>query len=360
MAWVLSRFRAGDLVEVRGKEEILATLDQNACADGLPFMPEMFQYCGKRFHVSAVAHKTCDMVRQPGTGRRLQSTVHLDGLRCDGLAHDGCQAECNLFWKDEWLKPVDEREGRRARYASVRKAGAGGCTEALVIAKTRQPSGVDGDGPRYSCQATQMYEATQSLAWWDVRQYLFDIVTGNHSGRRVLRVLFLASLRRLLEHAPIGYRVVKRFSEWMHLWLSGRPIPSLNPQVQEGAQTPTGRLFFQAGDYVQIKMKSEIEQTLNQRSRNRGLMFDFEEMAPYCGRIVRVRKSVTKIIEESTGKMLTMKEPCIMLDGVVCNSEYARQRLNCPRAIPSYWREIWLRRASEPAPSEVKNQLLRD
>lgn len=360
MAWVLSRFRAGDLVEVRGKEEILATLDQNAHADGLPFMPEMFQYCGKRFHVSAVAHKTCDMVRQPGTGRRLQATVHLDGLRCDGLAHDGCQAECNLFWKDEWLKPVDEREGRRARYASVRKAGAGGCTEALVIAKTRQPSGADGDEPRYSCQATQMYEATQSLAWWDVRQYLFDVVTGNHSWRRVLRVLFLASLRRLLEHAPIGYRVVKRFSEWMHLWLSGRPIPSLYPQVKEGVPTPTGRLFFQDGDYVQIKGKSEIEQTLNQRNRNRGLMFDFEEMAPYCGSIARVRKSVTKIIEEPTGKMLTMKEPCIMLDGVVCNSEYARQRLNCPRAIPSYWREIWLRRVNEPVPSEVKDQLSHD
>lgn len=360
MAWVLSRFRAGDLVEVRGKEEILATLDQNAHADGLPFMPEMFQYCGKRFHVSAVAHKTCDMVRQPGTGRRLQATVHLDGLRCDGLAHDGCQAECNLFWKDEWLKPVDEREGRRARYASVRKAGAGGCTEALVIAKTRQPSGADGDELRYSCQATQMYEATQSLAWWDVRQYLFDVVTGNHSWRRVLRVLFLASLRRLLEHAPIGYRVVKRFSEWMHLWLSGRPIPSLYPQVKEGVPTPTGRLFFQDGDYVQIKGKSEIEQTLNQRNRNRGLMFDFEEMAPYCGSIARVRKSVTKIIEEPTGKMLTMKEPCIMLDGVVCNSEYARQRLNCPRAIPSYWREIWLRRVNEPVPSEVKDQLSHD
>jgi hypothetical protein len=31
-----------------------------------------------------------------------------------------------------------------------------------------------------------------------------------------------------------------------------------------------------------------------------------------------------------------------MLEGVVCNAEYARSRLNCPRAIPSYWREIWL------------------
>ena len=67
-------------------------------------------------------------------------------------------------------------------------------------------------------------------------------------------------------------------------------------------------------------------------------------MAPYCERIVKVRKSVTKIIDEPTGKMLHMKQPCIMLEGVVCNAEYASERLNCPRAIPCYWRELWLER----------------
>jgi hypothetical protein len=67
-------------------------------------------------------------------------------------------------------------------------------------------------------------------------------------------------------------------------------------------------------------------------------------MAPYCGREVTVHKSVVKIIEEHTGKMLHMKEPCIMLEGVVCRAEYAKCRLNCPRAIPSYWREAWLER----------------
>jgi hypothetical protein len=57
---------------------------------------------------------------------------------------------------------------------------------------------------------------------------------------------------------------------------------------------------------------------------------------------------VTKIIDEPTGKMLHMKQPCIMLEGVVCNAEYASCRLNCPRAIPSYWREIWLDRVESP------------
>src|SRR6476469_1762493 len=102
MAWTSSRFRAGEMVEVRSKEEILATLDKNACVDGLPLMPEMLQFCGRRFRVRAVAHKTCDTIHKSGS-RRLSSSVHLDDLRCDGCAHGGCEAECTLFWKDVWL-----------------------------------------------------------------------------------------------------------------------------------------------------------------------------------------------------------------------------------------------------------------
>src|SRR5262245_49125795 len=100
MSWTLSRFRAGALVEVRSKEEILATLDEHGCVDGLPFMPEMLAFCGQRFHVRAIAHKTCETVRRTWRGRRLRYTVHLADLRCDGSAHGGCQAACTLFWKD--------------------------------------------------------------------------------------------------------------------------------------------------------------------------------------------------------------------------------------------------------------------
>ena len=56
------KLRAGDWVEVRSKEEILRSLDKNGRLEGLPFMPQMFQYCGKRFRVFKRAHKTCDTV----------------------------------------------------------------------------------------------------------------------------------------------------------------------------------------------------------------------------------------------------------------------------------------------------------
>src|ERR1700726_4978131 len=99
--------RAGEWVEIRSKSEILTTLDQQSQLDGLPFMPEMFAFCGRRFRVYKSAHKTCDYSVYPFHSRRLARTVHLE-TRCDGGAHGGCQAGCLLYWKYDWLKLVSE------------------------------------------------------------------------------------------------------------------------------------------------------------------------------------------------------------------------------------------------------------
>ena len=90
-----SRLCAGDWVEVRSRSEILATLDGNGELDGMPFMPEMFAFCGQRLQVLKRAHKTCDTVF-PTRSRRVESAVHLD-TRCDGSMHGGCQAGCFCF-----------------------------------------------------------------------------------------------------------------------------------------------------------------------------------------------------------------------------------------------------------------------
>ena len=133
------------------------------------------------------------------------------------------------------------------------------------------PSGLEGKESTYSCQATRMYEATRPLAWWDVRQYVFDVVTGNRSLGRVLRVLLLAwHSRRLLPRVPIGYRFFERFHDRMHLWQTGRPSPSLNGRIPNGAQTPTGQLQLKPGESVRIKTQMEIEQTINQEGQESG------------------------------------------------------------------------------------------
>src|ERR1035438_3220535 len=100
------KLSVGDWVEVRSKQEILKTLDVNGQLDGMPFMPEMLAFCGKRFQVYKRAHKTCDTVF-PVRGRRVDQAVHLE-TRCDGQAHGGCQAGCLIFWKEAWLRRVDQ------------------------------------------------------------------------------------------------------------------------------------------------------------------------------------------------------------------------------------------------------------
>jgi hypothetical protein len=205
------------------------------------------------------------------------------------------------------------------------------------------------DEARYVCQATKHFEATKPLVWWDPRQYLFDIISRNHSVGQVLRVLWLALLRRLPAHVPFGYRVAVSLSDWMHRKLAGRPGPSRNGKIARGQPTPSGRLDLRPGEYVRVKSQAQIEETINEKGLNRGLSFYPEEMAPFCGRVYKVRSCVTQIIEELTGTMLRMKQPCIVLEGVVCSGAYASGRLNCPRAIPVYWRELWLERVSNEA-----------
>ena len=94
--------KPGDLVEVRSAAEIMATLDAGGKLDGLPFMPEMLAFSGRRLHVSKRADDTCAL----GQPRRIERTVHLEQLRCDGSAHRGCEAGCLFLWKEAWLRPV--------------------------------------------------------------------------------------------------------------------------------------------------------------------------------------------------------------------------------------------------------------
>src|SRR5215470_15687707 len=88
--------RAGEWVQVRTKEEILSTLDANGRLDELPFMPEMLGYCGTTMRAGRRSHKTCDPAIGIG-GRKMANTVHLENVRCNGSAHDGCEAGCLVF-----------------------------------------------------------------------------------------------------------------------------------------------------------------------------------------------------------------------------------------------------------------------
>jgi hypothetical protein len=86
--------------------------------------------------------------------------------------------------------------------------------------------------------------------------------------------------------------------------------------------------------------------TCDQTDKNRGMKFD-AEMVPYCGKTYRVLKRASRILDEKTGKLQELRNPCIILEGVVCQSHYSECRLFCPRSVYPFWREIWLERVSE-------------
>jgi hypothetical protein len=343
-----SEFRADEWVEVRSEQEILATLDQSGQLDGLPFMPEMFAYCGKRFRVFKRAHKTCDPPN--GTaGRRMLKTVHLEGVRCNGQAHGGCQALCLIFWKDAWLKRVNsgpESNGAGRPLASAALAGANGhCSRQDVEAATRDLSASKPDAPVFRCQSTQVHQASLPLQWWDVRQYIEDYTSGNVRLFELLRA-FSFFVYSQIAIAGIG---LGSFLRWIYDTVQkargAAPYPLRNGVIPKGAKTPSARLDLKPQETVRIRSQAEILQTLDEVNYNRGMYFD-PEMVPFTGGEYRVLARVNKIINEKTGEMMNLKNDCIILDEVVCKACYAKFRRFCPRSIYPYWREIWLDRTN--------------
>lgn len=337
------KLKVGDWVEVRTREEILQTLDEKAELDGMPFMPEMFEFCGKRFQVYKRAHKTCDTVF-PVRGRRVADAVHLE-TRCSGLAHGGCHAGCLLFWKMAWLKPLKADDVVPANTKLQIPAAA----ESIVDASTHTSDPKNGD-VTYRCQATRLPYATTNLEWWNLGQYIEDFTSGNVGIGRILSgAIYMAA--NALSRAGIGLgRPIRGFYDKFYPLWGGSPFPRRSGTVPDSEPTPVSSLNLQPGELVQIKPFPQILQTLNHNNRNRGLFFDAEEV-PYCGKKYRVLRRVERIINERTGKMQPMKTPCVILDTVICESRYSECRLSCPRSIYPYWREIWLERVS-PAGNE--------
>jgi hypothetical protein len=307
-------FGIGDWVEVRSLEEVLLTLDDTNSLAALPFMPEMAKFCGKRFRIVKSAHKTCDP-----TGcsklRRFENAVHLD-TRCDGSGHDGCEARCLIVWKTDWLKKVEPDSEARPPAAAPEDIG-----------RLQQTTRVD--AKRYRCQLTHLVDATTELRWWTIGHYIEDLTS-----RNISPMLFLKTV-------PITFAVELYSRITGHL---RRAIRRFLPKPQQIPQT-AAVLNLQPCDLVQVRSKQEILATLDANRKLRGLSFE-REMFRYCGGTYRVSHRIKKAISEHTGKMLNFKNDCIVLEGVACRGLDGLARLFCQRAALFFWREAWLRRAT--------------
>ena len=321
------KFHSGDQVTVRSPEEILSTLDADGTLDGLPFMPEMLEWCGKSLRVERRAEKTCVSVPLPAYGNRrfaANDVVILDGLRCDGQSHDGCTRGCMVFWKEDWLRHARSTDPPTS-------VGAPRGVDALVgRLKTKT------DENHYFCQSTQLYDATEAFPGdhrlWMLRVAWQEIRNGDRAVSEIVRMLVLWSRLQFL-HRLLPGRVLRGRSE----------------------RTPTESLGLEAGDLVRVKSRAEVEPTLDQQRSNRGLKMG-DEMTRFFGRRLEVKHRVGRIIDEQTGEMRELHDTVALRHaesggdlGCLCSGQLG----DCPRDELMYWREIWLDRANgnagEPA-----------
>jgi hypothetical protein len=316
-------YRAGDQVVVRSPEEILTTLDANGTLDGLPFMPEMLDFCGKPVRVHRRVEKTCLTVDPPVIPNRLfekNDVVTLDVPRCDGRDHDGCRRCCIIYWKEAWLRRADSAETTNP-------------VSEAALKQLRSRIKVKTDEHHYFCQSTEHFRATapykgRSKAWL-LGVAIREIRNGERSLFEMMRMFLRWCGLKL-------YRLVKRDE--------GLRGPNRNG-------TPTASLDLKPGERVRVKTLDQIVATLDYDRRNRGMGVCYE-MTRCCGKEAEVRARVERIIEEKTGKMRELKHTVTLKDlpgaPPLCDECLCYNELgDCPRADVMYWREIWLERANE-------------
>lgn len=301
-------------------EEILATLDENGALDGLVFMPEMAGYCRRFFCVARRAEQVCtDNAPVPPGESRVRAFCHndvvtLDGVRCSGCAHGGCQRGCTIFWKEAWLVPARNHLPRQDLPAP----------DIEILSRSLHASTAEG---RYNCQSGALLRATHHLSGWHRwRKCYTNVRVGNYRWFEMARML--------------------------GTWLGGRVHQRIFGIHPRGTQKPTPdeTLQLRPGELVEVKSLREIIGTLDRKGRNRGLHFS-TDMIAHCGRRYRVRARTKTLIGDGTGLPHHLKNT-VILEDVICNSAiYAFG--GCCRDDFLYWREIWLHRIAEPNTSTL-------
>jgi hypothetical protein len=306
-----TQLRSGDVVEVRNPDEIAKTLDERGTLDQLPFMPEMLEYCGRRFRVSRRVVKVCGSGMKTGMflGEfRTDDVVLLEGLRCSGVDHDGCQKSCAIFWREAWLRKVDDG----AKPSLVQPAAS---EQLRARLRTSLGSNI------YFCQASELLKATRKLTKLERYSNWLGEIRARNCG-------------------PL--EMARRISIWV-LWKARRVLFGHYGRGKTKS-TPTERLNLQPGDWVEVKPIESISKTLDQRAHNRGLYFS-PDMRLLCGQRRRVERRIEKLIVDGTGEMRKLHDT-VFLEGSHCGCPYIALG-GCSRCEFVYWREIWLRRCDD-------------
>lgn len=101
---------------------------------------------------------------------------------------------------------------------------------------------------------------------------------------------------------------------------------------------------YAVGEWVQVLEREAIKQTLDARSRMKGLVFLPYQWA-FCGGVFRVQKVMQRIVDDKG--IFRAVSKTILLEGVDCGGAHGTE--GCGRHCPIMFRDEWVR----PAPSEL-------
>ena len=296
--------QVGEIVEILSEQSILATLDENGSYEGVPFMPEMRRFCGRRFRVYRRADKICV---EGAYIRRMKNAVTLENVTCNGEAHAGCSRMCHIFWKEIWLTRVEG--GHPTEHDAAADSDSGPVQLNPQIE------------PVFSCQSTELIKATTHLSGLEISQYLRDVASGNFRLWEVIRFVYIYLYNK------VAYR-------------TGRP--EFGKLLGTSDKTQKVSLHLEPGELVEIRTKEEIQKTLDKKGRNRGLHTDWEAVR-HSGKRFRVLRRIDRIILETTGQMKEIQDT-VILEGTECSGLLRR---GCARGCYPFWREAWLKRVEE-------------
>ena len=99
-----ARLEAGDIVRIRSREQITATLDRWRSLKGCGFLEEMAAHCGTTQKVMKRVERFID--ERDYRAKKASGVVLLEGLMCSGGGR--CDRACFFFWREEWLEKLDK------------------------------------------------------------------------------------------------------------------------------------------------------------------------------------------------------------------------------------------------------------
>jgi hypothetical protein len=99
--------KPGELVRIKDRAAIVATLDQRNRNRGLSFDVEMVNFCGGTFRV----WKRVEKIINEKTGRMMRfenTNIVLENVTCQAYYKNmGCPRSIHSFWREIWLERVN-------------------------------------------------------------------------------------------------------------------------------------------------------------------------------------------------------------------------------------------------------------